>query len=189
MTKIERRRATVKLHHGNYEQDLADKQAEFEAALAAEETGSTRRKGTKSKAAALAVEWEKLKAEAAASAVEVTVWAISNTEWSTLADEHPPREDDAGDKARGVNMKTFPGPLLRASLVDPATEGMTSVHDKVAVGTVTLAEMDLSRVHYVKLENAAWSINVGDDALPKYSLVSLLKQARDPDSKPRSEPE
>lgn len=188
MSKITRRRTTVKLYQGNFEQDLADKQADFEAALSKEETGA-RRQSTRSKAAALALEHEAMKAEAEATAEVVTLWAVSNAEWSEIADDHPPREGNPVDARNGVNMQTFLPVLLRIAMVDPETPGVTSAADKIALGGVALGTLDPIRAHYMKLETAAWNVTVGDDALPKYSLVSLLKQAREPDSKPQSDSE
>ena len=172
MTKIERRRATVTLNQGNFESELAALLDQAMAAQRAEETGATRRAGTKSKAIALAKQYDALLAEAEASAVTVDIYELSNTDWQVLADFHPPREGDAGDKQRGVNMKTFPGALLRRAL----PEGQVDIDE-------------LSRLHYVKLETAAWNLHNGDDALPKFSLVSLLKRQRDPDSKQPSDSE
>ncbi len=197
-TKIERRRATVTLYQGDVEQQLADLRNQ---ALAAErvESAGQRRHGTKSESIALAKAHDDLLAGAEESAVKLTVWAISYLEWGPLADDHPPRQDvavkDQGvaaesfpdDKQRGVNMKTFPPALLRASLVEPGVA--TDLADLLAKGEVVLSGLDLSRVHYVKLERAAWNVNVGDDALPKFSLVSLLKQQRDLDSKQRNDSE
>lgn len=184
--KIERRRATVKLHPGNYEAELADLLDRAMVAQRNEETGSQKRMGTKSEAIALAKQYDALLAEAEASGVELTVWAISYTEWGPLADEHPPRVDEADDRLRGVNMKTFPLALLKVSLVPPGEA--KSFDDLKARGETALTVLgDISRVHYAKLEAAAWNVNVGDDALPKFSLESLLKQQRDTDSKPLSD--
>lgn len=182
-TKIERRRSVVTLHHGNYEAELDDLREQYEAAARAEITGG-RRAGSKSAAAALAVQHDKLRAEADETATKVTVWAIGWDEWTDLTDFHPPREDNADDAKRGYNPVTFPGALLRASLVDPSNKDATSIHDKVAMGGITLRELDLSRLHYVKLETAAWNVNVGDDELGKVSLVSLHKQVNELGSKP-----
>lgn len=178
--KIERRRATVTLYQGNYEAELADLMERAMAAQRAENT-SVRRFGEKSESMALAAEYDALLAKAEEDAVKVTVWAISNNEWQPLADEHQPREDDAKDATFGVNMSTFPAVLLRASLVAP---GETGDGEKI------LAELgDISRVHYLKLETAAWNVNVGSDALPKFSLVSLMTEAKEPDSKPQLDSE
>lgn len=174
MSKIVRRHATVTLHHGNYQQDLADLMEQAMAALRAEEAGATRRAGTKSKATALAKQYDDLLAEAEASATQVTVWALSHTEFDALTDDHPPRDGEAADQKFGLNMKSFPPALLKAALVEPGTQGN---------GQAILDALDLSQVHYKKLETAAWNVNVGDDELPKFSMVSLLKQARDPESK------
>ena len=188
--KIERRRATVTLFQGHYEQELADL---FEAAMSAErlETiGSTRRMGTKSEANALGLKYDKVSKEAQSTAVKVTVWALSNTTWGPLADEHPPRDGEADDKKRGLNMKTFPPVLLRMSLVSPDDSKGLSNAELVSEGEKALDELgDISRLHYVKLETAAWNVNVGEEDIPKFSLGSLLKQQRDLGSKPRNDSE
>ena len=186
-TKIERRRTTVTLYQGNYEQELADLMEQALAAQREEEIAGNKRQGTRSKSIQLAKKHDELITEAEQSAVKVTVWAISYNEWGPLADRHPPRENDGSDSQRGVNMKTFPPDLLYASLAEP---GVGDLDEMLTAGKGALRELgDLSQVQYVKLENAAWNVNVGDDALPKYSLVSLLKRQRDPDSTPLSDSE
>ena len=179
-TKIERRRTTVTLYQGNYEHELAELMEQAMAEQRKEEKSGAKRQGTRSKAIALAKKYDDLVAEAETTAVKVTLWAISYNEWGPLADRHPPRDDDLEDKQRGVNMKTFPLDLLYASLAEPGTGDLDEM---LAAGKLALRELgDLSQVQYVKLENGAWNVNVGDDALPKYSLVSLLKRQSDPDS-------
>lgn len=201
MSKIERRRTVVKLHHGNYEAELAALLDEVMAAQRAEDAGDVQHlEGEKSSSEKLATQYDAKLAEAEASAVDVTLWALSWDEWDGLSDAHPPRSDVAADpeqgtaaeefavdKQRGVNMKTFPASLLRLSLVEPGSP--ISRVDKESLGAEILRELGPSRIHYAKLETAAWNVNVGDDALPKFSLVSFLKEARDPDSKPPSDSE
>lgn len=172
--KIARRKETVTLNQGDYQSRLSELMERTLAAQRDEASGAVpKRAGTKSEANRLAREYDELVAEAEANAVKVDVYEISNTDWQKLADEHPPRDGEAGDAVRGLNMKTFPPALLALSL-DPDSA--------IDVG-------DLSRVHYVKLETAAWNVNVGDDALPKFSLVSLLKQESVGDSKPPNDSE
>lgn len=183
MPKIERRKAVVKLYDGKYESQLSDLLNQAMAAQRREEMGG-KRMSTKSESMVLGKQHDDLVAEAEASAHPVTLWAISYNEWGPLADRHPPRPDDVEDKQRGVNMKTFPRDLLYASLAEPGTGDLDEM---LAAGKHVLRDLgDLSQVQYVKLETAAWNVNVGDDALPKYSLVSLLKAQRDPDSSPPS---
>lgn len=182
-TKIERRRTVVTLYQGDLEHQLTDLMEQALAAQRHEELTANQRAGTRSKAMQLAKKHDELVASAEDTAVKVTVWAISYNEWGPLADRHPPREDEGEDKNRGVNFKTFPRDLLYVSLVDPSQD--LDLDEKLAAGKVALRELgDLSQVHYIKLENAAWNVNVGDDALPKYSLASLLKRQRDLDSTP-----
>lgn len=165
MTKIERRKTSVKLYPGNYASKLEALLEQLNAAVIAEES-APKRAGTRSKAVALAREHDALLAEAEDAAVAVEVHEISNIAWQQLADQHPPVDGNERDQQAGMNMKTFPPALLRASIGDPS-----------------LDLDELSRAHFVKLENAAWNLHNGDDALGKFSAVSLLKQARDPDSK------
>lgn len=190
MSKIERRRTVITLYQGDVEAQLTDL---LDRAMAAEraEALTVRRLASKSEAMELARQHDELLASAEESAVKVTLWAITNTQWSMLANEHPPREDDAEDKRRGVNMETFPAALLLVSLVDPDTAREAENLDALlALGQAEMDEIgEVSRVQYVKLERGAWNVNVGDDALPKYSLVSLLREQRDPDSKPQPDSE
>jgi len=185
-TKIERRRTTVTLSQGNYDQELSDLRDEYIRTEAAE-AAAERRQGTRSKLPPLARKHDALQDEADKAAVKVTLWAISYNEFGPLADRHPPRADDVADKQRGVNMKTFPLDLLYASLAEPSAGDLDEM---LVAGKLALRELgDLSQVQYMKLETAAWNVNVGDDALPKFSLVSLLKAQKDPDSKPQPDSE
>jgi len=180
--KIERRRSVVTLYQGNYEHRLREL---FEEALSTErmeQAVSSRRMSSKSKANELAKEYDKLLAEAEETAVPVTVWAIANRHWGPLADEHPPRDGEDDDQTRGINMKTFPEALMLASLVGP--DEADTLDEIKRLGREKFDELgDLSRLHVAKIEHAAWDVNVGDEDLPKLSLVSLLKQQRELDSK------
>lgn len=180
MPPIERRHAIVKLNRGGYAQQLADLLDRVAEAKRAEETAGPRRVGQKSEAIALAKQYDELAAEATASAVEVTVYELSFDHWGDLADAHPPREDEDADRQRGINMKTFPRALTAAAMVAPEDAArVESGTALAALGEGNLSDLKPSRVNYIKLERAAWSVNVEDDALPKASLVSLLLEAND----------
>lgn len=181
MSITDRRRTTVTLFSGQFEAELSDLFDRASQAQVAEAT-QPKRASTKSEAMRLAKEWDDKRAEAEKTARKVLVWAISYTHFGPLQDEHPPREDEAEDQVHGANMKTFPLALLKAALVTPADDD--TVEQLKAKGEAALEALGgLSQVQYKKLELAAWAVNVGDDALPKFSLVSLLQQQRDPDSK------
>ena len=200
MSTIERRSTVVPLYQGAYAQRLADlldetmaKQRAAEAAEADEESAGPRRVGQVSLARQLATEakslakqYDDLLAEAETRTVKVTLWEISYRHWSGLRDEHPPRDDDRRDATFGMNMKTFPSAVLRASLVpSDQSANITDLTRLVALGQSILDELgDISGMHYAKLEKAAWDMNVEDDALPKFSLVSLLTEASASDSTP-----
>lgn len=184
--KITRRRAVVTLFQGNYEAELADLMERAMSALRVEEAGQ-KRAASKSTANALAREFDAKTAEAEETAEKVTVWALRYDQMQDLEDEHPARDGDATDARFGVNMRTFPKALLEASLVDPSTT--SDLSEIKTAGAAALADLDVRKAHYKKLETAAWNVNVGDDNIPKESLTLLLKQARDPDSKQQPDSE
>lgn len=194
MAKIIRRHTVVKLLQGNYEAELADLLDRAMAAQRAEESGAVKRRaGLRSKATALAIEYDQ-KRDAAEAMAEVTVWAVRHDVWDELADSYPPREDEAADKANGFDTKSLLRALVPLSLVapdDPAHDGpVVDLVDRLSVrGRELLDELSLSRVHYRKVEAAAWNVNAGDDSLPKLSLVSLFRGASEPDSKPQPDSE
>lgn len=187
MTKIATRFRVITLPQGDQEAALSTLRAEIVSEQANEDAG-TGRFGGKSKAAAKAVEYDKLAEKAEADAVKVTVYALAYDEFGPLQDRHPPRKDDALDARVGYDRKEFPHALLKVSLVEPETA--KDVDDLIARGDAAFAELGrLSHLHYARLEGGAWDVNVGDDSLPKFSAVSLLKQARDRASKPQRDSE
>jgi hypothetical protein len=173
MTKIEAGHTTVTLYPRNFQSELADLMERMLTEFRKEESGETpRRAGTKSKANALAREYDAKLSEGEAAAIKVDLREISNMEWQELTDDHPPREGNKRDERLGFNLKTFPNALMRASVVSTDLELET-----------------LGRVHGSKLEDAAWNLHNGDDALGKESMVSLLKQYREGGSKQQPDSE
>ncbi len=182
MPKIERRHITVPLYSGTVVSRLAELTEQVEKAEREEK--STRRLGTTSNALELAQEHDRLRAEADENAVQVTLWAIVRRDWARLADDHPPREGERQDGLYGVNMKTFPDALVPLSLLQPG-EG-EDYDSRVKLAAERVEEFDdLSQVQRMKLVHASWEVNVGDDALPKSSLVSQLQERRERASKPQ----
>lgn len=181
MPKISRRYRVVDL-------PLADQEAALEAlrqeiiSTQATEDATGMRFGGKSAAVAKAVEYDKLKAKAERDSIKVTLYALAYDEFGPLQDLHEPREGDALDKRAGYNRHTFPHALLKASMVEPDVS--TDLDDLIARGDAEFAELGRpTNVQYLRLERAAWEVNVGDDSLPKFSAESLLKQAKERDSK------
>ncbi|MGH1563030.1 hypothetical protein [Mumia sp. DW29H23] len=177
---LQRRRTVVTLYQGDYEQRLADLGGRVAAAFEAENE-TPRRLSDESDAAALAQEHDDLRAEADETAEKVTLFALTNTQWVELAAQHPPRDDDKADAARGVNTDTFPGALLLACLVPPPDgHDRREVLDLLNEGQRILDTIgDPTRVQWLKLTRAAYAVNMQDDDLPKVSLVSALHNARE----------
>jgi hypothetical protein len=173
MVQIKAGHDTVTLYPRNYRAELADLMERMLAEFRKEESGETpRRASTKSKASALAREYDAKLAEAEASAIKVELRELSGMEWQELADEHPPRDGHARDARAGFNLSTFPHALMVAS-----------------VGDTELDVESLGRSHSKTLEDAAWVLHSGDDPLPKDSMVSLLKQYRERGSRPQPDSE
>lgn len=186
MPKITRRFRVVTLPQGDHDATLASLKSDIVVAETAEGLGI--RFGEKSAVAATVRAYNKAKVAAEADAVKVTVYALAYNEFGPLQDLHGPREGDPLDRAAGYNRKSFPHALTKASMVEPGSAVGDTEEDRLAdligKGDAAFAELgSLSHVHYSKLLNEAWDVNVGDDSLPPYSGESLLKAVRDRDSK------
>lgn len=185
---LQRRFTVVPLYQGNYEQKLADLADQVASAHEAEQE-APRRMADTSRAQELAEQHDALRAEADETAEHATLYALTNDQWVHLAAAHPPREGDKGDAARGVNTDTMPDALATACLAPPPEKGRDKrdIPQLLAEGEAILDELgDLSRVQWLKLTRAAWAVNQTDDDLPKVSLVSALRSARDSASEPPS---
>jgi hypothetical protein len=193
MPKISRRYRVVTIPLAEDDAKLAELRAEVVAQQGIEDAVAGRF-STKSKAAAKALEYDKFKAQAEKNALKITVYALAYDEFGPFQDRHAPRDEDDVDKRVGYNRETFPHALLKACLVEPDTaEGETledRLDDLVAKGDREFAELGRpSPMQYKRLEEAAWEVNVGDDSLPKFSAVSLLKEAKERGSKQQHDSE
>lgn len=188
---ISRPSRVVKLYQGEYEARVTEAAERLTKAIEDEQKAG-KRFGEKSLSMRVAQEYDDLIAEAEKAAVEVTVHAVGFRHFGALMDQHPPREDNKGDERFDVNMKTFPDELAEMSLADPSTEFGEDDVDAVVklmrmVGRKRLKELgDISRVHYVKIRDAAWDVNVSSDELPKFSAVSRLRELSETRSKSQS---
>lgn len=182
MGRIARRRTTITLYQG----DLDDRLSAIRARLArldvnGEPDQSDERFGGESEAMRLAKEHDELQEQGLAESVDVTLWALSPTSWDQLGAEFPPRENNAYDAGHGYDMSRFPDAVLCASLIEESRG--VPVDDLLEQGAAFLEDLgDLTPGQHQKLRNAAWTMNAGDDRIPKLSLVSLLTRPRDTDS-------
>lgn len=194
MTEPSRRYRDIVLIRGDQEAILAAMQKEI-AALQATENAGGRRQSSRSKAAAKALEFDKLNAQFAKDAPVARVNELAYDEFGPLQDLHAPRKGDEIDKAVGYNRATFRHALLKASLVEQDTAvGDTPedlLKDLIAKGDAAWSALKPKpgRLQYARLESAAWTVNVEDDALPLFSAVSLLKAANERGSKDQPDSE
>lgn len=182
-----RRSVTVDLFPGEYEQQLVDAMNEAQDAYRREVMAGGVRFGQKSAAAKAAAAFDALRDNPPDPIESVTLWQVGYLDWDDLVELHPANKDKPEDVAHGVNMDTFPRELLHLSLVAPDHEG--ELTERLSAGKAALRKLSPSRVHYLKLEASAWSVNNEALNLPKESLASLLTQQRGDDSEPLSERE
>jgi hypothetical protein len=111
-----------------------------------------------------------LEDEMLAATHEFRLRALPRARWRELVNAYPPRENDDGelvgaDVTAGVNMDTFPEPLVRASVVSPE---MTGEQWTQLLDALTDRQFDM-------LVAAAWSLNQGRVDVP-FSRAALRAQ-------------
>jgi hypothetical protein len=180
-----RRTETVALYPGEYEQSLVTAMQDAEDAARREALAGGIRFGQRSPALAAAAKFDELRDSPPEPVDSVTLSQVGYLDWDDLLALHPPREDQAGDLAHGVDMSSFPRAVLHLSLVDPDASG--DLAERLRVGEARLRALNPSRIQYLKLESKAWGLNNEDLNLPKESLVSLMTQRRGDDSEQRAE--
>lgn len=118
-TTLKPRTDTVVLFQGDDEAKIRELEARAKALRSSETVKPPRTQDEPDDYTAAAEAHDEFKREALTRAVVVTVQALGRKRWRSLVDEHPPREDAAGDEAFGLNLKTFPDALVPVSIVDP----------------------------------------------------------------------
>jgi len=169
---IQPRTAVVEIFTGDYLDRLRLLEREAEAAKDAAEDAGPRTNDEIPTWLTKAREYDALRDEAKAAALNIRVRALGRREWKTLIAAHPPQtvKDDKVTEAKersdalsGVNDDTFKDALVEASVIEP--EG------------ITLEDLDqLSDVDFDRLYLTAFSLNRGTAPDPKASLVSRLTQ-------------
>lgn len=120
MSIIQPRTETVTIYQGDYLARIRHLEQRYEAAIASEEQGP-KRNGHKSEVPQIAEEHAALVKEAEASAVNVVVGTVRRSVYRVLADQHPPREGNEGDKHLGINAVTFREVLVPAAILKVGT--------------------------------------------------------------------
>lgn len=175
-----RRTTTIPLYPGEYEQSLAEALDHAQDVIRREATSGRLRFGQRSPAIEAAEAFDRLRDSPPDPIAEVTLWQVGYLDWDDLVAQHPARADNQTDVLNDVNMATFPRALLHLSMVNP--DDTSDMSQRLVAGEQALREVNPSRVHYRKLEEAAWAVNNEALNLPKESLASLLTQPRGDDS-------
>jgi hypothetical protein len=121
-------------------------------------------KAPKTEALKLAEQYDALVAEAASTAVTVTVRALPRREWRDLKAKHPPREGNERDEAVGANLETLPDDAVPACIVDGVPEAQREAFLE-----------DLADGDWQNLAELVRDINERATSIPKLSAVSLLQ--------------
>lgn len=127
------------------------------------ESGDGRLVGGGSKAA-LARKVQEVEQEMLKSTARFRLRARNRNEWATLAAEHPPRPDNADDKARGVNTETFFDAVIMASIVDVTQDDETVEFDP-ATEWAPLAD-EMTDAQWAQFAEAVWQLNRGEVSVP-----------------------
>jgi hypothetical protein len=161
---VQSRTAEVLIYTGDYLDRIRHVEQKYDAALAAHERAvkaeadMPRRVGTKPELAGLDEERQQLADEHAAlvekaeeTAIRVKVGTVRRTKYRELADKHPPREDNKGDQALGVNALTFREDLVPAAVLEVTEDGKTRLWSDYSEGEKfefldTLADSDFERL-------------------------------------------
>lgn len=157
---IQPRTSTVTIYQGDYIDRI--RLLERKAEAAREAAGTVRTLDEVPEYLTLAAEHDALVAEAESSAVHVVVRALRRSEWKALVAEHPPRDDNKGDAAVGVNEDTFKDALVAASV------------ELTADDLDNLSDIDFDRLYF-----AAFGLNRAPVADPKAGLVSRMTPQSD----------
>jgi len=77
-------------------------------------------------------------------------------DWAKLCAEHPPRDDNRDDKARGINNETFHDAAVRACLVEP----------ELGPGQFDALTDAITDYQWSEIVSAVWMVNRGAVDVP-----------------------
>lgn len=118
---------------------------------------------------------EQLQAQMAESQVQIRLRAVPRRRWLGFVAEHPPRDNDEGDTALGVNTATFYDALIRECMIDPQ---LSDDEYEQLLDALTSKQFDT-------LADAAWGINRRDVDVPFSGLASVILRNSGETSKPQ----
>lgn len=127
------------------------------------ESGDERLNGGNSKAA-LARAVQDIEQKMVESMVRFRLRARGRNEWAELVATHPPRPDNADDKARGVNTETFFDAVIADSIIE-VTQNDEPVEFDPATEWLALAD-DMTDAQYAQFAEAIWVLNRGEVSAP-----------------------
>lgn len=133
------------------------------------ETSGRKRVGTKSESLQYVEQIEAVRAQMAAEMVDVRIRALPRNEWVALCKEHPPREDNDGDRAMGGNLETLMPVAIRRCIVEPEMDDADWEQFQAV----------LSSGDFDRLLNVTFDVNRSGVDVPKSRLASLVMAERD----------
>ena len=156
----------VEIYTGDYlgrirhlEREYAEARDVYERAVEDEEKAeSVRRIGSvpesvalKARMDELAAEHDALVAEARDAMIVVRLTTVRRRKYRELADAHPPRDGNTGDKTLGINALTFREALVPEAIVEVTEDGTTKAWSDYSEAERedfldTLAESDMERL-------------------------------------------
>lgn len=163
------RTARVPLLPGDFEERIRDLAARIDQ-VAAEAKSDKRKRAAAMK---LAQELDRLKdTPELEGGLVLELREVPQRREDQILDEHPARKGNTKDMVAGYNTDTFPGALLRATLVAVHRDGQA--HE---VSDTQFAEWlaSVSPANWEKAWNATRHVQHGEVSVPKSSAVSVLR--------------
>jgi hypothetical protein len=143
-------------------------EADLQAALIAPDADSKEGSGAQQ----IAERMEQLREQMTAATYPFKLQALPKPKYRELKAKYPPRQDDEGtildeDRMLDANMDDFPGPLLRACVVDPVLDDTTWAR----------LEEKLTDRQYEDLAGMAIHVNKGGVNVPFSPDASKLRRS------------
>lgn len=151
MSVIQPRTAVVTIYQGDHLDQLRHLERRFDEAIKAE-SGTPRTNDEVPESISLKQQHDALRAEAEATAINVTVVALGRSKWRELVKKYPAREGNETDAQVGVNEDEFKDALVPASILS------ATVNDEPV--NLGVSELDLlADADFDRLYLAAFALN------------------------------
>lgn len=159
MPELKPRTAVVHIYQGDAPDELDRLEQRIDAAEAYEKNAGPRTLDEgELESIVLRRQHAALVEQAQAEAISVRLKSLGRRTWNSLAEKHPPREDNEFDEFAGVNQKTFFDEAVPLALIEPEFDGERDRDEFFE---------NLAPVDWAQIETKFWKLNMAVTADPK----------------------